>query len=507
MTQALRDFLEKMFPTLGRKFAAAVVLVLLTTGFAFVFLAYRTGSQMLEKQAQATAHATAEFGKAILEHVMLEGDNKHLQSALKLAITSGEASDALILKPDGTVALSAKDGRVFEKFPMENFRPLPEWKGDRFWTVHENGDLYEYIITPIVKKPECYRCHKEPETTCGYFAVNVAMNNLRAISRSHSVNNIMMAAVIFGGLGSVIFIALFVLVISPIRKLRTHMHQVENGLAKLESGEQTMFPLFNSPKSKDEVADLSRAFNNLIEQLNQTNAKLHEMHQMQLEQADRLATTGEMAASIAHEIRNPVAGVLGALQIFDTEISKDDPHKEIIAEMMEQLGRINRTTNDLLSYARPSPPVFEEVKIDEVVEKTISLLSPQLKAASIKMDVSLQNHNTAIIADRNLLQQLLWNIMLNAVQAMPGGGTLAVKTSKENSSVKIEITDTGSGISQENLEKIFKPFFTTKHKGTGLGMAISKRIVEQHKGSITISSEVHKGTVVTISIPIKQSHG
>lgn len=498
----LKNRLESLFPTLGKKIVAAVTFVLLIAGGSFAFYAHRTGYAILEQHARAKARGVAEFGKAILEHIMLEGKSSHLQDALTSAISSGEAKDIYILRPDGEISLSARGPNISKRLSLTEFREYPIGSGERFRSARENDSLYEYIVTPIIKKPACYRCHPEPQPLRGYLAVKVSMDDVLAVSRQHRVYNILITAFLFPALGGVIFLALLYLVIRPIKNLRSEIVHVEKQLETMEQGERVQFQLLEAPPVQDEIGELITAFNKLLRRLNEAHAKLYEVHQKQLEQADRLATAGEMAASLAHEIKNPLSGVLGALHVFDDEMPKTDPRKEIMREMIAQLKRISQAVRDLLSYARPSPAVFEDVHLNDVVERTLSLLKPQYAEKHLVVELSLDTTMPSIRADGKLVQQLIWNITLNALQAMEAGGTLSVTTRHDGSLVKIQIKDSGEGIPEENRAIIFKPFFTTKHKGTGLGLAICKRIVEQHNGRIHLESEPGKGTTVTVELPI-----
>ena len=500
----MRIIIEKLFPSLGKKVAFAVVLVFLTAGGAFVYLAHQTGYTMLQKQARAKAHGVAEFGKAILEHIMLGGRNDHLQAALRRAVASGQAKDFLILTIDGTIILKADSKQYVDRLPIEKFVELPQFPGDRFLSIKQNDSLYEFIVTPIQKKPECYNCHPEKESTKGFLAVNISMDDVREASLEHRTINLVMTFITFSGLGIILYLALMFLVIRPVKKLSRQMVDVEEQIEKYEEGKQVQFSELELPRSKDEITGLLTAFNKLIRRLNKTHNKLHEMHQSQLEHADRLATTGEMAAGIAHEIKNPIAGVLGALQVFDSETPPDNDRKEIIAEMISQLERVDHTVNDLLSYARPTLPVFEQADVNELIKKTISLLSQQIKHKQIEITTDSTGGEMKIQADRKQLQQVLWNIMLNAVQSIDYRGHVMINVAMVNVVLKISVKDTGKGITSDQLINVFQPFFTTKHKGTGLGMTISKRIIEQHQGSIGIESHAGRGTTVTITLPIQQ---
>ena len=510
----MRKILEKIFPSLWAKVAFVIAVVLLFAGGTFVFFALRTGKAMLEQQTFSKAQSVSTVLTNALTDVMLdehlqgEGKNEPLQRGLESATHSPDIVDAFIVKSDGVVAMSAHRQDASGRIPLEQFREVPGFPNQKFYGIKEGTSFYEYTIMPIEKKPACNRCHRESETVRGYLGIKIAMDDVHAIALDHRTMNIIMTGLTFGGLGIIIFVAITLLVIRPLTTLHSHIRQMRGTIDKLESGEETRFPLLPEPRRRDEIAELFRGFNNLLQRLNDANAIVHDLHQRQLEHADRLATAGEIATSMAHEIKNPVAGVLGALHVFSSDIAEADPRREILDEMKIQLERVNHAVNDLLAYARPNLPVFEECSINELIERTRKLLGQQTKGTHILIEAHLDPALKTIHADRKQLQQVLWNIFLNALQSMNGsGGTLTITSGKENTSVVIRVQDTGVGMTTEGLNQVFKPFFTTKHKGTGLGMTVSKRIMEQHHGSIHLSSTQGKGTIVTLVLPQNPQEG
>lgn len=482
-----------------------MLFVFLLAGGGFVYFAHYTGFKMLERSSQSQAHGVAEFSKAILEHIMLNGENRQLQSALNRIVSSRHATDILILREDGEIAMRVSSGVTSEKLPLEKFRELPEYPGEKFLFINENGSTYQYIITPIKKRTDCYQCHSEPLATQGFLGVKISMDDIRGVALQHRTTNIIMTIITFVGLGAMLFIALLIVVLRPIKKLRYQIGEVDQQIDRYEKGERVQFDKLFISDREDEVTSVMRAFNRLIHRLNDANEKIRDLHQIQMEHADRLATTGEMAAGIAHEIKNPITGVLGALHVFDGEMEESDERKEIIAEMIAQLERVNYAINDLLSYARPVNPEFTETDIAEIVRRTIGLLSPQSKQLNADIRTNLTENKILINADKKQIQQILWNITLNALQALDGKGVVNVLVEEDDVRVKIQVKDTGRGIPDEHLNCIFQPFFTTKHKGTGLGMTITKRIIEQHGGTISIESRVNAGTTVIIILPKKQN--
>lgn len=462
---------------------------------------------MLEQQAQLKAQNIAAVLTNHLEHMMIEGGKDAAHQALISLTTSPDILNAYLLKSDGTVTLGADSADTTKYFPVQQLQDVLGIQGEKYYAVEENERLVEYVFIPVNNKPACSACHRDNQSLRGYFAVKLAVDDVRSVAMQHRASNMLMTIITFASIGVITYFALSLLVIRPVGTLHSYIKKIEEKIKHLESGERTMFPLLPEPVANDEIADLIRNVNRLVQRLNEANATLIEMHHVQLEQAAKLASVGEMAASMAHEIKNPIAGVFGAVQIFESELQPGDPRKEIFSEMRVQLERVNHAVTDLLSYARPTPPVFEHVNLNDIVQRTCTMLSKQINDRQITVQMNLADDVGMIQADKKQLQQVIWNIMLNAVQAMEGPGILSLFSGKENGAVKVVIKDTGQGIPPECLHEVFKPFFTTKHKGTGLGMTITKRIIEQHGGTILIASEVAKGTSVSILLPQYQTGG
>jgi two-component system sensor histidine kinase HydH len=222
----------------------------------------------------------------------------------------------------------------------------------------------------------------------------------------------------------------------------------------------------------------------------------------QLRRADRLSALGELSAGMAHEIRNPLGSIKGAVEILKDDYSPDESKYEFIQILLKETDRLNHIVQEFLSFARPKPPEFQQTDVNEAVESVLILTAQEARKSKVtvvkKLDPSVGKRSI----DAGLLRQALLNLILNAIQAMPQGGTLTVETVLRETVVEMKIADTGIGISEENRKKLFSPFFTTKKNGTGLGLAITYRIIENHKGDISIISEPGQGTTFTVRIPV-----
>lgn len=223
--------------------------------------------------------------------------------------------------------------------------------------------------------------------------------------------------------------------------------------------------------------------------------------QQQLLTSEKLASIGLLSAGVAHEINTPLTGISSYVQMLQKKLT-DAHYAQILQKIEAQTERVNRIVKNLLNFARnPADESFQRINLKESLEEIISLIDYRLKSLNIKLELKLEP--VCVYAQRERLQQVFINIILNALDAMPGGGTLTIETQKTGSQAIIKITDTGTGIKPEHLPRIFDPFFTTKGlgKGTGLGLSISFAIIKEHDGQILVDTAVGKGTTFTIVIP------
>lgn len=226
-----------------------------------------------------------------------------------------------------------------------------------------------------------------------------------------------------------------------------------------------------------------------------------EQQQEQLTRSDRLATVGELAAGLAHELRNPLAGIGGVLRVLGSQLPLEDRTRALLADVQAQTTRMDKTLTVLLQHARPAAPTMVRLDINGLLEQSLRFLPRGNIEIVRQFDESLP----ALPADPSLLNQAFLNVLVNARQAMPQGGRLTLRTQfheTDGPAIHVLIGDTGVGIAPEHLGRIFQPFFTTKSQGTGLGLAIAARVVEQHGGRIAVESEPGRGTTFTIVLPV-----
>lgn len=253
---------------------------------------------------------------------------------------------------------------------------------------------------------------------------------------------------------------------------------------------------------------------------------ISQIKQMQMEvvRMDRLASMGVLASGIAHEVRNPLAGIKTMAQTLEEEIEQNDPRQEYLLRIVRQVDRLDELLRTLFSYARPRQPIRKLQKIENVIQEVDILLDDRLKKKKITYTKEFQSNLMKVFVDFHQIQQVFINLFLNALEAMPNGGRLELKArvvetiiyardrrkkgfsnlNRESRYVEVTVRDTGTGIKPEQMAKIFDPFFTSKPQGTGLGLAIVYRIMEEHKGEIRVDSKIGKGTTFTILLPTEE---
>jgi signal transduction histidine kinase len=251
----------------------------------------------------------------------------------------------------------------------------------------------------------------------------------------------------------------------------------------------------------DEIGDLGRNFNHMMQQLRESREEIELLHRTQMSRAEHMATLGELAAGLAHEIRNPLAGIAGVIEIVGRDLPSTSPARLVVKDVRQEIARINRTLTDLLETARPHPPQIRQSDLNTTAEHAVMLARQQVFSKPIKIELQKALNLPEVEHDSDQIHQVLLNLLLNAVQALDGAGTVCVEIGAQDNYASLLVSDTGRGIAPQHISNIFRPFYTTKGNGTGLGLSLARRIVEEHHGRIEVSSVVGKGSEFTVLLP------
>jgi signal transduction histidine kinase len=457
----------------------------------------------IRREEQHLINSTKESAKLLLSTVeksifnsMRVGNSHDVQAILEMVGRSHRLANVRIFSPDGTILKSAKPEEIGRELRGMDLTLFQNQLSEAVFRV--DGQDVLGMVKPIITDARCFMCHGPGEKVAGVLDLNFNLDEMTSqIWESYQFFMLHMVVLIVILSAGTSFI-LFRFVKRPIEAMAKTMAQVEDGDLSVRIEE----------KYADEMGSLTHSFNSMVDRLENTKRELEKYHYQQMERADRLASIGEMATGIAHEIKNPLAGISGAISVLADDFALDDPRKEVIGQVLDQIARLNKTATDLLYFGKPGKPEFSFVDINALVKDTLFFIAQHPEARNIHRVKELTRDLPPAWADAKQLQQVLFNIIINAIQAMEEGGTLSVMTElakrDDREFIRIEVQDTGTGIPAEQLEKIFVPFHTTKTQGTGLGLPICRQLIEQHGGRIEVDSRLGDGTLFTIELPAQQ---
>ena len=482
---------------LTTKILAAVGVTVAVVIAIYTFFVYRVQSEWWRERSQAQNAISATLVHEYLQGVMLSDRHAEVVHFLKQLKDSNEIWRGRVVNTEGTIFFSTETQEVklaSVKLPPDLFQEKRIMQGERI----EQKEHLAVVMLPVTKFKSCEKCHQTQEPFLGAIVLERSLRPAEVAVTRNLTLLIVYGILIFAIVGIVVWLLIVRLVTHPVHNVLSQMERVRTGDLAARATSQ----------SCDEIGRLAVGFNTMVTSLEATTDELHESHTRQIQQAGKLASIGELASGIAHEIRNPLAGIGAAVEILAEKSSEQD--REIVGEIRRQIQRLNSTLRGLLDFSRPSEPEIVPCDIGELVKPMIALARPDAQKAQVKIDVDSIADLPPICTDPQQVQQALLNILLNGIQAMPSGGVLTIhgeiieKTGQRDNprTLRISIRDTGVGIPRENLDRIFSPFFTTKHRGTGLGLAITRSIIEKNNGQIYVQSEVGHGTTVFLEFPV-----
>ena len=441
---------------------------------------------------------TADLMMSVIERAifssMSTGNNRDVQTILEMVGSDERLDGVRIFHPDGRVLKSSEPNEIGRRVNPHDLATFLQ--GQRHDTFRgSSGQEVLGVVKPIYTEQSCVPCHGSGRRVIGVLNLDLSLDEMEAqlLQTSQLFGLTMLTIVLLLTWGISLIFNRFVR--QPLKTMSAKMAQVEEGdlTVRLE------------PQSNDEVSALMVNFNSMVDRLSLANDELQDYHYQQMERADRLASVGEMSAGIAHEIKNPLAGIKGAITVLADDFSAEDPRREVIDKVLEQISRLDKAATDLLFFGRPGKPTLDYVDTNDLLKKTMFFVSQHPEAKNVHQTKEFTRNLPPVWVDGKQLQQVFFNIIINAIQAMKGDGTLLLQTDlvceQGKQSVRVLIGDSGPGIKPEDLERIFTPFFTTKTQGTGLGLAICRQLVEQQGGTIELRSRVGEGTRVVIDLP------
>jgi signal transduction histidine kinase len=278
------------------------------------------------------------------------------------------------------------------------------------------------------------------------------------------------------------------------------MVELQRTIARVRDGDLDVGVAF--AERNDEIGDLGRNFNEMVRELRESREEIQRLHKTQMSRAEHLATLGELAAGLAHEIRNPLAGIAGVIDIIGRDLPEHSPARGVLKEVRAEVQHINRILSDLLETARPKPPQFRLANLNATAEHAVMFARQQALSKPIQIELSTAENLPSVMHDAGQIHQVLLNLLLNGIQSIEYSGRVGVKVGRQDGFATVEVSDTGRGIAPEHVANIFRPFFTTKGQGTGLGLSLAKRIIEDHGGRIEVASVLGAGSRFLVALPL-----
>jgi signal transduction histidine kinase len=466
----------------------------------FAFLTLLREQKQLVDSARESSELLLDTIERSVYNSMRIGNTADVQVILEMVGQNEKLVGVRIFHPHGVILKSSQQGEVGRLVDEQDFKLFLSNKSAGVFTLGGYGEVLG-MVKPIYNDRQCNICHGAKSRIIGVLNVNYSLVETRKRIVELTKLSIISTVAIIGFLSLAISLVMLKFVKKPLS-------EVAKNMAKVEAGDLSVRMISHG---KDEIGQLIMSFDSMVGRLDLAKKELETFHFQQMERADRLASVGEMAAGIAHEIKNPLTGIAAAITVIKDDFPSDDSRVSIMNEVLEQVSRLDKTVNDLLFFGKPTVAEPASTDINGALRKILVFAAQHSGGKNIEKRLDLACDLPPVYVDPKQIQQVFLNLFLNAVQAMQGGGILTVQSARVyvdgTDMVQVRVIDTGQGIPLQILDKIFTPFFTTKAQGTGLGLAISHRLIAQQGGRLFVTSENGLGTTFTVELPAMREEG
>jgi two-component system NtrC family sensor kinase len=480
---------------LKNKIVLHIVVIGISAGVLLTYLYLSTQKTIIKTLTHEKVELVSSMIEYTVTHRMQERKQEDVGRALQQIADSEKIESLRIIDLKGKILESSLISEI------GNF--IPEIQTKKLNELYSSAD--KAPITPIKpisenqsyfaiqNRDECFVCHSPEKKIIALLEIDLKETPTVEFIYKTQLRSVIIS---FLALGILVFITLrlFEKIINrPLSQLKETMKQIQGGNLHVQL----------KPLKNDDIGDLTQSFNIMVANLRQAKQQIEELHGKELEKAGHLASMGELAAGLAHEIKNPIAGIKGALEVIAQRTDPADPKKEIFTEILQQTDRIYNIVQDLLSYARPREVDLKPADPLECTQRAVYLAQSQTQEKDIEIHFEKSKEEIQILCDENKIQEVILNLLINSIAAIEEKGEISIGLNQKNDRwLEIAVRDDGKGIKAEHLTQVFNPFFTTRRRGTGLGLSICKKIIEAHKGSIDVQSEEGRGTVFTIRLPL-----
>ncbi len=467
------------------KLNAKLILIMLSLLIIAIITLFTLNQYAQNDLVQEIQDSSQEISKAVqlsIADLTSQAETSRLSDFLDSARQKG-INEINIINSEGEIIDSTnpeKIGKLKDLKKLEKgVRAAPRKTGEASILSQKPYD----VVVPVIVGDE----------HLGYVQVNMLLDNIRNIQHANFIKRLVATAMVFTvGIAITIYLA---------RRYTDPIHRLAEDFKKVSAGDLSVtIPV----ESSDEIGELAQAFNEMVEKLREREAL-----EKRLYEAEHLSRVGQLAAGIAHEIRNPLNYISLAIDHLKNEVlaqcpSRADQVSELADKIRDEVRRANYMVLNFMNYGRPLKLRRGIIRYDELLERALLTLSDRLAEQQVRVVRQLDDDLPPLLLDAELMRNCIANFITNAAQAMPNGGEIVLGAAldrKRSGWLFLTFRDQGNGISPEDLDKIFQPYFTTKDVGIGLGLAITERIVKEHGGEIRVESRCGEGTTFTVRLP------
>lgn len=483
-----RSVFRRLIPPLV---AVIVLLTLIVTVVGTLMM-----ENALTDRARRRARSLSVIERDSILHLMLAGDHANLQVILEQLGRNPDIDAVRILNGDGSIHASS---RAFEAGrPATEHFTQARGSGDVLMgRVGASGRVHPVVHTlqPFRNTQGCGTCHKNAGPIVGWLDLDVEVNEHATGFSTFTTLSTALGGFYLVAVLVIVVPTLLLVVLRPMRRLTDAMKEVQRGALGVHM----------APTGTREIDTVLDGFNHMVGELRQARAAEDEARRLHLERVEQLAVVGELAAGLAHEVRNPLSGVQAVLDVLTRE-TMDSARRRVLLDAAGELTRVDQILKELLQFARPKPPALLPFDLNALVDDAVTLTVSGGQHAP-RARCNLSRSLPTALGDPGQIRQVLVNLLLNAQHAATRDGQIHITTGERGGFVWCRVSDDGPGVSLDRAEAVFRPFVTSKTRGTGLGLSISRRIVELHGGRLVLDNPGIPGASFSFTLPAAPAAG
>lgn len=475
--------LRRFINNLGLKTKLLLMMIVLSVvSMGLLIFLYNIAEKRLMSAVERYTEELASAIQMSVEELTAEDmeENKEILKEYAGEFKKKGVKELSVLNNDMEVIASSNPKRIGQRIDMKEKKIGIPQVGQENLAAPDSRRNYDLILPVTVGNEQV-----------GYIHLVIRFDAFSDILKANHYKRLIAATVVFA-IWIIIAVFLSTKYVEPINTLAKATERIRRGdLAEIPSVDW-----------KNEIGKLTRNFNEMVRGLRE-NKKLEE----KLREAEHLSQIGQLASGMAHEIRNPLNFINLTIDHLRIECEPGDSggkaeFEELVSNIKAEISRLNRLLGNFLDYGKPIKLNLQTVFLEDIIKEAISIADCNIREQKIELNTDFSKNMPLLNLDKEQIKACILNVVLNAIQAMPSGGRLFISASVSGGFVSLRIKDTGEGIREEDIDKVFNPYFTTKTAGIGLGLAITKRIIEEHKGRIDIESSYGNGAIVSIEFPM-----